>query len=187
MIRKRSDLEFTRSLAKGRIAETIFLMMLREIDDVIILPHGYENTLPEIARFRQRLRPNATLRNISSNSDFLLIDSKKTYVYPVDVKFRWNLKRDIKYVKEKARESYNRDPECWYFIATPEGFYFDSCKNILEKTSISKLNTKIVPAAMQTQFTNLMLEFLQTRIVYDSADNPSMICQCRSCVGRFFR
>ncbi|MBI3379411.1 hypothetical protein HY029_01490, partial [Candidatus Gottesmanbacteria bacterium] len=138
-----NDINFARNLTKGKIAETIFWMMFREDERFILLPFGYEYTIPELTHYRKYLKDSIkTVEKISSSPDFIMLSSDKSQLYIVDVKYRTTLSDRLKLNAEKTFEKWE---ECYYFVATPEGFYFDTCKSIVQNNGkISSLSDTLV-------------------------------------------
>ena len=42
------NIKFTKNLVKGKIAETIFAQMFREVGDYTVIEFGYEKIIPEL-------------------------------------------------------------------------------------------------------------------------------------------
>lgn len=183
MNKPRDNLEFTRDLVKGKVTETFISMMFRDNFKFYVVPFGYESLVPEIARYRQKIEKGRnTAKKISMNPDYMFISKDNSILIPVDVKFRMNLK-DLTHIKLKAQEMLNYWEECWYLIATPTQFYFDSCINILRSNKVEKLSYEMIDKETQLKYINLLREFIQpkVRIIQVADGNPSFLYKCSNC------
>jgi hypothetical protein len=81
------QLNFTRNLLKGKIAETIFEQMFRRLGKFDIVPLGYEHTTPELAQYQHLNHVKQVLDNIRNVPDFALVSQNKGSVYLVEVKY----------------------------------------------------------------------------------------------------
>lgn len=179
---QRDNIDFARNLTKGKIVETIFWMMFRDNKDFSVLPFGYERLIPEIATLRQKLSIGIqTAEQISQNPDFVLISNDKTKIIPVDVKFRADIYKRYRDIKSKAKKTLEAWKECWYFVATPTNFYFESCKDILEGNKLKSLSEKLVNYNSQQEYLSLLKEFMQIRVLTDATGNNIFVCKCTNC------
>jgi hypothetical protein len=81
-------------------------------------------------------------------------------VYLVEVKYRNSL--NAKYVKKDAEKIQNRWESVQLFIATPDGFYFDNCNDIIaSKGIISALNINWIEKKAQKEYTGLLNTFIK--------------------------
>jgi|GEM_PF-940429 len=149
-----------KNFIKGKIVELIFDQMLRKAGKFTVIPFGYEKTLPEIAQHSQELKFQHILDNIRNSPDFALISQDKTEVFLVEVKYRKNhTAEDLIKIVEKIRIKWDY---IWLFIVTPDGFYFDSCTNILNNGgSIPPLDVKWVSEDLQKEYLELLKEFIK--------------------------
>jgi hypothetical protein len=149
--------EFTRNLIKGKIAEVVFQQMFREQGSYTIIPFGYEYTVPQLTQCQNANRQaQRVINNIKHAPDFALVSSNNQNVYLVEVKFM--SKYSEKYALADAQYQKERWDPSYIFIATLDGFYFDSCTNIINKEGkAEKLNW--VSAEIQAQSLKLLQEF----------------------------
>jgi len=149
-----------KNFIKGKITELVFDQMFREAGQFTILPFGYERTLPELAQYSSEVKYKPVLDNVRSAPDFVLISNDKTEVYMVEVKYRTNpSKADLIEIVEKIRDRWE---SIWIFLATPDGFYFDSCTNVVKKEGeIARLDFGWVPEDIQKKYLELMKEFIR--------------------------
>lgn len=125
-----SNIIFARNLVKGKIAETIFAQMLRESLQFTVLEFGYEKVIPEFIQ-QGYDEDNGMIETLRTAPDFAVINQKTKEVKLVEVKYMRAL--NLSYVlKDAIRMSGSWNPS-YLFIATLDGFYFDSIKNIMEK------------------------------------------------------
>lgn len=153
-----ANLEFTRELIKGRIAEVIFEQMFRESGKFTILKAGYENTLPELAQYHHLVEVQKVLDNIRHSPDFILISQDKTEVYLVEVKYRAHpINGEVKEIAGSILEKWNPS---WLFLASPSGFFFEPCHTIVNnKGNIGRLYDKWVDNDIQKSYLELLNQF----------------------------
>jgi hypothetical protein len=159
MSNKQTPIEFSEQLIKGKIAELIFSQMFRNSNKFTVIPFGYENTFPEIAQYAYMADNTQVLDTIRSAPDFALVSHDKRDVYLIEVKYRSFI--DKKHVKEIAEKIQNRWKSVQLFIATPTGFYFGNCSEIVSSEGIiSNLNTAWVSENDQKEYVRLLNEFI---------------------------
>lgn len=133
------DKDFTGKLIKGRIAEIIFSEMFREQGGYSIIPFGYENITPELAYCGKRSSMAERVKeNIRTSPDFVLISKDREDIYLVEVKYRSRIgEKQLEQMAKRQKERWNPS---YIFLAMPDGFYYDSCTNIIKnKGKIGKL------------------------------------------------
>lgn len=153
-----NDIDFSRELIKGRIAEVIFEQMFRASGKFTILRFGYEYTLPELAQYEHLAEVKAVLKNLRNAPDFILISQDKTEVHLVEVKYRARRsKKEIQKIAEKMLETWNPS---WLFIASPDGFFFEPCNTIVANGGdMGILYPKWVHRPIQTDYLKLLRAF----------------------------
>lgn len=156
--------DFPENLIKGRIAENIFELMVRESGKFDIYPLGYEHTTPILCQYRDHPNQqhkdiiNKVLDNYDSSPDFLLTNHDKSEVYLVEVKYRSQYNQDE--VLKIAEEINNRWNPVYLFLATPDKFYYDLCRRVIEKRgNIDPLQERIIPADRQKFYVDLLMRF----------------------------
>ena len=149
-----------KSLIKGKIAELVFDQMFRAAGKFTVIPFGYESTLPEVAQHVQELKFKHVLENVRSAPDYVLISQDKTEVFMVEVKYRSNCSEvDLIDIAEKINKNWTA---IWLFLATQNGFFFDSCTNIIKNNGkIASLNFSWVPEPVQKEYLKLLKEFIK--------------------------
>ncbi|MCK5466343.1 hypothetical protein KAI56_02480 [Candidatus Parcubacteria bacterium] len=152
------DTKFSRDLIKGRIAEVIFEQMFREAEKYTVIPFGYENLIPELMNCGNSYNTKKVIKNISSSPDFVLISQSKESVFLVEVKYRYKFnKREIKNLAEKQKCRWHPS---WMFIATLNGFYFDSCSGIIKNDGeVTALKNGWIRKDLQDKYLELLKEF----------------------------
>jgi len=150
------NIDFSRNLIKGRIAETIFEEMFKVEEKFTILRLGYEHTLPELAQYQHHVHVQKVLENIRNTPDFALISQDKSQVYLVEVKYRKHI--DNSRVLEIANELFRRWEMCNLFIVTEKHFYYDTCENVItNKGCMSLLSEEVIKYSCQEQFLTALL------------------------------
>jgi hypothetical protein len=150
---------FSRKLVKGRIAETLFEQLLRDAGCFTILAFGYENVLPELANEQRDLKAEDTMEIIRRAPDFVVINNNNHEVYLIEVKYMMNPRED--WILRDAKRMYESWKPSYLFLATPNGFFFDKAKDIVEhKGVVAKLNHPQISDELQSKYTQLLNEFI---------------------------
>lgn len=153
------DIDFSRQLIKGKIAEVIFAEMFSVSEEFSIIPIGYEYTVPELAQYQHHVHIQKVLQNLREAPDFSLISQDKTKVFLVEVKYRATL--DKRQILEIANSLYPKWNPIFIFLATQIGFYFDSCKNIVANNGDTNLlSNKWVREDIQLEYNKLLKTFV---------------------------
>lgn len=154
------DIDFSRQLIKGKIAEVIFAEMFSVSEEFSIIPIGYEYTVPELAQYQHHVHIQKVLQNLREAPDFSLISQDKTKVFLVEVKYRATL--DKRQILEIANSLYPKWNPIFIFLATQDGFYFDSCKKIIEnKGDMHTLSKNWVNENVEKQYLQVLKTFIK--------------------------
>lgn len=147
-----SNVNFTRQLVKGKIAETIFSQMFRESGNFTVLEFGYEKVIPEMIQqgFNEN---NPTIETLRTAPDFAVIDQATRKVKLIEVKYQRSLNPEYT-LKAAKRMSQSWNPS-YLFIATLNGFFMDKIANIINNQG------KIEPLSHPKIDNNLQNEYLQ--------------------------
>lgn len=163
------SIDFSRKLAKGRIAETIFEQMLRDSGVFTILSFGYENVLPELAHRQHDVRAEKTMEIIRRSPDFAVINNTTHEVHLIEVKYMKHPKEE--WILLDAQRMYESWKPSFLFLATPYGFFFDKASKIVEtKGNISKLQHPQIPEKLQEKYVKLLNEFIPPETEMSSED-----------------
>lgn len=153
-----SEIDFSRQLIKGKIAEIIFEQMFRASEKFSIFHFGYEYTLPELAQFHHLSQIKAVTDNIKNAPDFVLISKDKEEVYLVEVKYR-HYPKDKENL-EMAQALLKRWDPSYLFVASPDGFFFEPCNTIAANNGkIGNLYLKWATQEVQNEYIKLLREF----------------------------
>jgi hypothetical protein len=151
--------DFSHRLIKGKIAEIVFDQMFRTTDVFTIIPFGYETRLPEVAQNVNLVEYKNVLDQIRTSPDFALVSHDKTQVYLVEVKYISILNKDE--VLSIAEKIHTKWKVVWLFVATPHGFYFESCAKIIKKQGdIARLSQSCVNLETQKEYLQVLNDFL---------------------------
>lgn len=150
-----SNIDFTKSLVKGRIAETIFSQMLRDTGEYTVLEFGYEKIVPEIMRQAYN-HDNPVIESLRVAPDFAVINQNTKEVRLIEVKYRYRL--DPGEVLECAKKMHASWNPSFLFIATLGGFYFDEIENIINGNGYIK-PFDAVPAELQEKYLQILKDF----------------------------
>lgn len=151
------DIDFSRKLIKGKIAEVVFEQMIREEKKYTVIPFGYEHTMPTLAQYRHLAQIKSAIDNISDAPDFVLISEDKSKIYLVEVKYQDKL--NIEKLKEYSLKLLERWEFPWIFVATPDGFRCGLCKTIVDEGYINELTDNWVAKDRQGEYLKLLNEF----------------------------
>lgn len=151
--------DYTRNLIKGKITEVIFEEMFRSTEEFTIIQIGYEHTIPELAQYQHHIQIKQILENIRHAPDFVLISQDKTRVFLVEVKYREDFNAEE--VSKITKDLYQKWNPIFLFLATQSGFYFDSCRNIVEGNgSVPLLTENWINHSTQASYLGLLKEFI---------------------------
>lgn len=154
------DINFSRNLIKGKIAEAIFEEMFRASGEFTVLPIGYEHTTPTLAQHQHLLEVKQVLDNIRNAPDFALISQDNKNVFLVEVKYRSELNKEE--ILEIAKDTLIRWNPCFLFVATKDNFYFSPCSSIANSEGeIEKLRESWIKKDIQEKFLSLLNEFVK--------------------------
>jgi hypothetical protein len=160
MLTKQTEIDFSKQLVKGKICELIFDRMFLKTGKFTVIPFGYENIVPEIMQYANLTNNNGVLDNVRNAPDFALVYHDKNEVLLVEVKYRSYIQEDK--VKEIAEKIQDKWKQVILFLATPEGFFFDKCSDIIEnKGKINKLDSSWVTEEIQSEYFKLLTEFIK--------------------------
>ena len=156
------NIDFAHELIKGRIAEMIFEQMLRDAGGFTILEFGYEKIVPQLARADLDGDARRTLEVIRRAPDFAVIHNQKGRVYLIEVKYRSKLyDEDLKDCAEKMLKSWNPSH---LFVASPDGFYFDSAATVVENWGkIHPLPTNEISEELQNSYLEQLRDFISSK------------------------
>lgn len=153
---------FSKNLIKGRIAETLFEQMFRDVGKFTILSFGYEKILPELARKQNDIKAEEAMEIIRRAPDFAVIDNQSHEVQLVEVKYLMNPNQDV--VFEDAKRMVGSWRPSYLFLATPKGFYFDKALEIFRKKGdMRELDPQVIPTEQQQKYLVLLNEFIQPK------------------------
>lgn len=154
---KQTEIEFSRKLIKGKIAEVIFEQMMREEKRYTIIPFGYEHTMPMLAQYQHLVEVKHIIKNISEAPDFALISEDKSKLFLVEIKYQSEL--NIEKLKEHANKLLTKWECPWLFVLTPKSFYCGMADWIIKESIINELSENWVSKERQIEYLKLLNEF----------------------------
>lgn len=158
-----NNIHFTHELIKGKVAELIFAQMIRSIPDYTILEFGYEKTLPSLAQMHPKSPSTAkTMEIIKTAPDFTIINHTSHEVHLIEVKYMGTVTNSkVLSAAKKIQKSWKRAA---LFIASPDGFYFDTVENVIKnKGAITEFKHPKITAKAQGQYLELLNEFIAAK------------------------
>lgn len=156
-----NNIHFTHELVKGKIAELIFAQMIRSTDAYTILEFGYEKTLPSLAQMHPKSPATAeTMEIIKRAPDFTIINHKSKEVHLIEVKYMNKISKSrVLRAAKVIKKSWKRAA---LFIASPDGFYFDTVEDVIAtKGEIKAFKHPKISAKIQVQYIKLLNEFIK--------------------------
>jgi len=148
---------FARNLVKGKIAETIFAQMLRDTQTFTVLEFGYEKVVPVLVQ-QGGGQNNGVLETLRSAPDFAVINQETKKVHLIEVKYLRQLNHE--YVLGHAQRMSKSWNPSYLFVATLEGFYFGSIKDIAESNgAIARLHHFQISDELQAKYLKILVDF----------------------------
>jgi hypothetical protein len=152
-------IDFTHELIKGKIAEIIFEQMIHSTKGYTILEFGYEKVVRQLAKQRKTSQAKDTIEIIRRAPDFAVINEDTHDITLIEVKYMNDPKKSR--VLSAARDIKKSWKQASLFVASPQGFYFDSVDKIIEqKGEISSFVHRAVPEKVTVEFLGLLNEFI---------------------------
>jgi hypothetical protein len=151
--------DFSKQLIKGKIAEMVFDQMFREAGKYTVIPFGYESVMPELMQYTRQAEYKDLLENVRNAPDFALVSHNPKEVFLVEVKYRSKINMDE--IREVASAICDRWKLAWIFIATPEGFYFDHCSDLVEDARLTPLGEDLISKELQEKYRALLTDFIK--------------------------
>lgn len=150
---------FTHELIKGKIAEIIFEQMIHNTNGYTILEFGYEKVVRQLAKERKHKQAKATIEIVSSAPDFAVINEDNHDINLIEVKYMNNPTKSR--VLSAAKDIKRSWKKSCLFVASPNGFYFDTIDNIItNKGAISNFKHRRIPEKTQKKYLELLNEFI---------------------------
>ncbi len=147
---------------KGKIAEIIFEQMFRYAGDkYTVTAFGYEHVMPHIVQAAYRSYDRSLLETVRHAPDFALVTHDPESVILVEVKYR--SKFITEQIKKDATATHKLWKEGWLFYATPKGFFFNKCSDLLKNNypKLDRLKEEAVPNEIQEKYLGLLNEFIR--------------------------
>lgn len=151
--------DFEHNLIKGKIAETIFEMMFREVKKFTVLHFGYEYTESVLAQYQNMVVMRKVLDTVSKAPDFILLTENKKQPYIVEVKYRAHIdKEEMVSIAEQIVKNWEI---AWIFLISKEGFHFGPVHRIINSNGqIEDLRLGWVSEKIQNKYKKLAEDWL---------------------------
>lgn len=154
------NINYSRKLLKGKIGEFIFERMFLDSKKFSVIPLGYEKTVSVLAQSNNTYKERKIMKCISTVPDYALIPKEREGIYLVEVKYRKNVRKEK--LKRAAEIIYERDKAVWLFVASPNGFFFSTCKHVVEHSGeIEALSEDWIELNLQNEYLDLLKEFVK--------------------------
>lgn len=154
-----SNVNFTRQLVKGKIAETIFSQMFRESGNFTVLEFGYEKIIPDMIQ-QGYAENNPMVETLRTAPDFAVINRETRQVELIEVKYQHTLSSEYT-LKAAIRMSQSWNPS-YLFVATLDGFYLDEITNIIKNSGkIALLSSPYINTDLQNDYLQILKNFEQ--------------------------
>ena len=151
--------DFAQQLIKGKIAEVVFDQMFREAGRYTVIPFGYETVLSDLHQYFHRDTEKELFETVRNAPDFALVTHEPEDVHLVEVKYK--TKVNLVFLRKDAAAIYERWKLASIFVATPEGFFFDHCRDLAKSGSeLTPLSDEIIPNDLQEKYRAVLNEFV---------------------------
>lgn len=152
-----NNIDFTRNLVKGRIAETIFAQMLRDTENFTVIEFGYEKLIPELLQHGHD-HDNPVIETLRVAPDFAVINQVTKEVRLIEVKYRRVINNlEILECAKKMHASWNPS---YLFVASLDGFYFDEVnKIVMNNGHITPLTHPQISNELQQKYLKILVDF----------------------------
>lgn len=156
-----NNIHFTHELIKGKIAEIIFEQMIQNTKGYTVLEFGYEKVVHQLAKAPKSADAKAMIEIVRKAPDYAIVNEDTHNVTLVEIKYM--AKRTNGKVNAIAKDIERSWRHAALFIATPEGFYFDTVATIITNKGLIKefSHTKIQPKLI-SQYVSMLNEFIKT-------------------------
>jgi hypothetical protein len=132
--------------------------MLLATGNYTVLKGGYEHTMPLVAQISRELEEDKVLEGVRKSPDFVVIPKDNKFVYLVEVKYRSSM--DKQEIIDQAQVIHDFWPHTYLFVTTQEGFFLDTCSDIIKYHNIQPLLDHIVSSELQQDYLKILKEFL---------------------------
>jgi hypothetical protein len=154
-----NQFKFTHELIKGKIAEIIFEQMIHNTRGYTILEFGYEKVVRQLAKERKTKEANETIEIVRRAPDFAVINETSHDISLIEVKYMNKVSKPR--VLAAARDIKKSWKRSCLFVASPEGFYFDTVDDIINnKGAISEFNHGKIDIKTIQGYLKLLNEFI---------------------------
>jgi hypothetical protein len=133
--------------------------MLLATGKYTVLKGGYEHTMPLVAQISRELEEDKVLEGVRKSPDFILINKKHPHVDFIEVKYHKD--RNSTYILEDTQEIHAFWPHAKLFVATREGFFLDTCSDIIKYHNIQPFSDHIVSSELQEDYLKILKKFLR--------------------------
>ena len=151
-------MDFDEGLIKGKITEVIFEEMFQKQGEFEVIPVGYEYQTPDVAQNLFKSENRHFVERFRHLPDFVLYSKNTNQAFLVEVKFRHKI--DEQDLVKIATLVHGYNGPSYLFLATPEGFYFGSCKKIMEEKYIEELSYTWISKDLQDKYLNLLNKYI---------------------------
>jgi len=147
---------------KGKLAEVIFEQMFRYGGSkYTVTAFGYEHVMPHIVQAAHRSHDWGLLETVQHAPDFALVSHAPERVRLVEVKYRSRFVTEQ--IRKDAAVTHKHWKAAWIFYATPKGFFFNKCSDLVKASypKLERLKEDDVPMEVQEKYLGLLNEFIR--------------------------
>ena len=154
---------YLRNLIKNKSAELIVFEMFREGgDDYIVAPFGQEMIVSELASVEKGEALKQEVSRLHERPQLSIIDQVRNNHYLVKVKYRENPTPQM--ILSIAQEIATSWPAAYLCLVTPIGFFFESCRDIIEKAGdILLIDPELISLEVQDKYLRLANETIRQK------------------------
>lgn len=153
---------FLRNLIKNKSAELIVFEMFREGGEYIVAPFGQEMIVSELASIEKGETIKQEVLRLHERPQLSIIDQVRNTHYLVKVKYRENPTPQM--ILSIAQEISASWPTAYLCLVTPIGFFFEACRDILEKEGdILLIDPELISLEIQDKYLRLANETIRQK------------------------
>lgn len=154
------DTRALHELMRQKITKVVFEQMFREAGTYTVVPLRTDETSDALLPHRRHSYIRKILENLKAAPDFALISQDKTDVLVVEVAY--TKKADSVWFADAAHSILRRWDPAYIFLATENGFYFESCAAVRKGNgSIKHLSERWIRRDIQDKYLDLLQDYIR--------------------------
>lgn len=153
---------YLRNLIKNKSAELIVFEMFQEASKYFITPCGQENIISELSSIEKAEDLKGEVLKLHERPQLSIQNKVSQTHYLVRVKYRDNPTPQM--ILAIAKEISLMWPATYLCLVTPIGFFFDSCKDILEREGdILLMDEDVISSEIQDKYLRILNDSIKQK------------------------